>query len=415
MGLPRETLERAFAVLRAVATDEGDVRIVTDPWSALERAGCPRDAVAALLASGTIVGLGRMRFRVTDAALAEAAPTPPAGAHHPRPCVLLVVDVENVLHAHRDAGAPFEPGRIRAAANRVGPVGFAFALANFNAVTPRDRAALALAGFHTVHCEPLVDGAAGKDTVDNHLRDLVLRFLDHAAISAIVLMSDDRDFAPVLTAAHDRSVRAVVLSYRERLALGTLAEHRTLPLTRAPRAPRATPTRRWNPEDAYAHLERMSATADPAEQRTVIDALRTHAPLPHRVLRSFARKYLVWWGRQPLSFLGLVTVAERTLDSGESLVTRDMLHQCFSVLVTMGVITRTSIGREDAERVRYEPTWTHPYIADAVRDIGEQSEGTKRQRVRKYLSDHKRREEARATQGERAELPAQDPTPTDLP
>ena len=95
MSLPRETLERALTVLRAVAQPDGDARIITNPWPALERAGLPRDAVSELMQAGCLVGLGRLRFRVSSDHLPSpedpredahaVAPTPSPL----RPCVLI--------------------------------------------------------------------------------------------------------------------------------------------------------------------------------------------------------------------------------------------------------------------------------------------------------------------------------------
>lgn len=385
-------LERALIVLCATAEPEGDARVVTDPWSAMERVGLPRDAVAELLRTGAIIGLGRLRFRIDREHLPqpEAAPIPGAEQSMPlRPCVLLVVDVENAVHAHAETGVLFDPSRIRDAANRVGPVGFAFGLANLHAVAPGHLAALALAGFHCIHCERLPDATGGKDTVDELLRDLVRRFCDHTMLSAIVLVSDDRDFASILNLARDRGIRAVVLTFRKRLALGRIAEHRLIPLPHPPKPPTdaaTTNARRWNPEDVYDELRNLLTLTRPEDHEIALARIQTRSPLVQRFLRAFFRKYYGGWGKRPMSYHGLVALAEYIVRPEDQVyITRDALSATFSALVTIGVFQKTTVQESEGPRTRYEPHWSHPLIAYCVHDIPPENVGRERVHIRTLL------------------------------
>jgi hypothetical protein len=246
-------LARALAALRERAVLGGDGLVITDPWTVLDRLELPRDCVALLgNPHRCLVGLGRGRFRIVRESLpsdeppplpeaplepeseapasSSARPTPPPAEPARTPRFLLILDAENVLWTHRDAGIPFDPSAIRDRAAAIGTIAFAFAYGNLEKIPLRAREDLTIASFPLIHCQRLRDRNGGKDTVDEHLQDLINRFLNYDAVDGVILVTDDRDFAPIMRAVLDAGKRLIRFTVRGESMLDQIGEvHRLVP------------------------------------------------------------------------------------------------------------------------------------------------------------------------------------------
>ncbi|MDO8598894.1 MAG: NYN domain-containing protein [bacterium] len=407
MTSDRAMLARALTLLREHGTNTDGVLVVTDPWTILVTAEMDRDAVAALMAQKCLVGIGQMRFRIMRETLPEPK-TPPVlpsvaatemVTARPSPqqmqrAVLLVLDAENAYHTHRDAGLPFHPATIRDAAREVGEIAFAFAYGNIEAIPARVREDLTMSGFPLVHCQRLRDSNGGKDTVDEHIQDLVRRFLTHSAVDSVVFVSDDRNFAPILRGVVDAGKRLVRLTLRGESMLDQIGEVRRLPHGESV-AP-APNGKRWDPDVIIDDLRDLP-TLPPGDWPAMLQRIRLRAPFVQHFLRIAVRAYLGTWGRAPLSFLGLVELVDSCVrQEDRPHISKDDLHRTLSALVDIGVIRKfTRSYGKDGERPRYEPNWGHPFCAAAIADISKEQEGTGRRSWSRRMQQ--RREVANGT------------------
>lgn len=388
VAIDHPTLERALAVIREGATQMDGNLVATDPWAVLRSAGIPGDALALLMQKRCLIGMGRMQFRIirdsvpAPAPLASRATTAPALEE---PAFLLVLDVENALHAHRNAGIPFQPSVIRHAAADIGTVAFAFAYANSHAVPQPVCEDLMLAGFQLIHCQRLRDPNGGKDTVDENIQDLIQRFLAHASIAGVVLVSDDRNFAPILNGIRDRGLRSIVLSLRVQSSLAAIAEVRLLPSPHdRENGHEPTTTRRWDPDLIIEDLRELGVATDPSVRAVTIRRIKLRAPFVEHLLRIILRKF---WGearrRFPelspmehrLSFQSILDQADRCVrEEDRTNVSSDDVHAFLSALLDVGVYRRVEVDLPDGggRRPRYAPNWEHPFCADAIANLRDQ-------------------------------------------
>lgn len=396
MAIDRSVLARALGALRERAVFGGDGLVITDPWTVLDRVELPRECLALLVQYRCLVSIPtqRGRFRIVretppvdDASAlppvappptrddpipsAPATPPPMTIAEPPRaPRFLLILDAENVSLTHRDAGIPFRPAAIRDLAGGVGSIAFAFAYGNIEALPARTREDLTLAGFPLVHCQRLRDGNGGKDTVDEHIQDLIHRFLDSDAVDGVILVSDDRNFAPIMREALDRGKRVVRVTLRGEAMLDQIGEVRRLPSGNGNgHAPE--PARRWAPELIIEDLRTLPQAEDFGQ---VLRRIRLRAPLVSQFLRAFVRRYWMQCGATwSMHFQRLVEFADSVVrDEDRSDVSPDDVRSLLSTLDEIGVVRLVNVpSRRDAERTfrAYLPNWGHPFCADAISDI----------------------------------------------
>lgn len=129
--------------------------------------------------------------------------------------ILAVVDIDNALSSVEGFTAERCPSRLLNEIRRLGPVVYAFAFADFRTHAPVLDRALMLNGFVPVQCPKTTILATGekKDSVDPMLTAYVNTTLTATpGISTIVLISGDRDFAPMLAAWKMRGKRIVVMT-----------------------------------------------------------------------------------------------------------------------------------------------------------------------------------------------------------
>ncbi len=390
-------LARALGALRERAVFGGDGFVITDPWTVLDRVELPRECVSLLVNRYRClvsIPTQKGRFRivretlpVNDAsALPPAAPSPTGDAPTPSapaapppttiteparaPRFLLILDVENVLWTHRGAGLAFEPSAIRDRASAIGTIAFAFAYGNLEKIPPRARENLTMAGFPLIHCQRLRDGNGGKDTVDEHIQDLIRRFLDCGAVDGVILVTDDRNFAPIMRGVLDAGKRLIRFTLRAEAMLDQIGEVRRL-LLESGNGREPVADRRWAPEPVIEDLRLLPAM--PREEwGPTIRRIQLRAPLVSRFLHALLRRC---WGRlgeeRTMHFPSLVTFADdmvRAEDRAD--ISRDDLWSFCSALNEIGVFLTISFTHEDgSDRRAYRPDWNHPFCAEAIADI----------------------------------------------
>lgn len=405
--LDDEVLARALAVISRGASP-GDT--IVDPFTPLEREGLPREAVIRLIQRRCLTGQGRLRFRLDridlpppksartpspppvveeepdapdelpdlslTAPLATPAPaaaplaaTPPA-ARTAR--FLLVVDVENVAKTCRDLRAPFRPEVVRAIANQCGEVAFAFALGNLLAINKRDQELLTLAGFPLLHCARLPDGNGGKDTVDENAQDLIGRFIEHSSVDGVILVTDDRNFIPIMVRVRDRGRKLIRIAVRTGTELDRMGEVRHLPLHDGEAAEgAAAPARPWAPQLIIDGLQTLLSIATPLERERAIRNMSLQVPLVHRLLRAFLRRR--WSTRTPDWLTGFLALLDdldaMVLGADRVHVTKEDLRAFLTALNDIGVIEKVEGEKHGRRQVGYRPNWSHPFCAHVVADI----------------------------------------------
>jgi len=138
-------------------------------------------------------------------------PIPPPGA--PRPDsrlidgIAVLVDVDNVQAQLDTEGQPVSWGRLKDFLRGLGPLSFSDAFTSPRSFT--SPVALWDAGFDVIAC-PMA--AKDKDDVDEKIRNRALRYLFLTGISRIVIVSDDRDFLPLVAQAADRGKTVELVS-----------------------------------------------------------------------------------------------------------------------------------------------------------------------------------------------------------
>ncbi|MBI4142533.1 NYN domain-containing protein [Candidatus Uhrbacteria bacterium] len=305
-------------------------------------------------------------------------PAAPASVVEPtalRPRVVLVLDLENIMLTCSRAGARFDPVAIRERAQHVGDIALAFACGNYEAIPAGIRQRLTLSGFPLLHFERLGNGTvARKDVVDANLHDLVRRILDCApGMDGVVLVTDDQDFAPLITAIRDRGKRCIVLSPRRGSALARITEVVDLPLTLRAREP-VNPL--WNPEEAILTLCEVAAAPEETTQREASTRLQLRSPLPARILRNTVRMYRRKHRGAASSFFGLMECA-RTSASAKELASLpdDAVRGFLEACIASGVLLQFEVKTDEGPRPRYRPNWNHPFCRDAIADIVVAEEG----------------------------------------
>lgn len=398
MPIDRSLLTRALGALRERAVAGGEGLVITDPWTVLDHVGLPRQCVADLVAARCLesVPTQRGRYRIkretlpNDGPLPEApsapresavaaptvpAPTPSVATGPTRaPRFLLILDAENALWTHRDAGLPFDPAAIRDAAAAMGPIAFAFAYGNVEKIPPRTREDLTIAGFPLMHCQRLRDGNGGKDTVDENAQDLIGRFVTYDAVDGVILVTDDRNFAPIMRGILDAGKRLIRLTIRGEAMLDALGEVRQLHRPEPGNGRHAATDRRWNPDLVIEDLRRLPSL--PAEERgPMLRRIQLQAPLVQRFLRALLRRL---WGRlgsdQKMYFPSLLTFADAMVrEEDRADISHDDLRAFCSTLNDIGVLRMISFTHVDGgDRRAYRPDWDHPFCADAIADIRDQ-------------------------------------------
>lgn|GEM_PF-5207176 len=382
MPFDDELFAQALDLLQTYAVDDGDDRVVTDPWSILESAGIARDVVADLVRQRRLVGLGRMRFRIVQEIPAGPKPRPATHLAPPnavgQPSFLLVIDAENFVHGCANAGTTFEPARVFETARQLGAVAFAFALGNFRAIPPDVLERLKIAGADivvNVHCPRLRDGNGGKDTTDETLQALVQRHLRYSRIHGVIFVTDDRNFAPIMNAVLDTRnpddntrMRCIRISFRRESMLDAIGE--VIRLTDNGKPDRAPP-RRWAPDIILEDLRTLPTLPEDGRP-AVLRSISIRAPLVQRLLRALIRKYFCRVGRAtPVSFKSLLDLfVTRVRPEDRDDVSDDELHAFLTALIDAGVLTQQEVPQRGGSlRTRYQPNWTHPFCVEAVSDI----------------------------------------------
>lgn len=398
MKTDRSLLTRALGALRERAVAGGEGFVITDPWAVLDHMGLPRACIADLVQTRCLesVPTQRGRYRIkretlpSDGPLSEApitpgepvvaaptvpAPTPPVATGPTRaPRFLLVLDAENVFLTHEKAGIPFDPAAIRDAAAAVGPIAFAFAYGNIEKIPPRTREDLTIAGFPLMHCQRLRDGNGGKDTVDENAQDLIGRFVAYDAVDGVILVTDDRNFAPIMRGVLDAGKRMVRFTLRGETMLDALGEVHQLHRPEPGNGRRTATDRRWSPDLVIEEFRRLPSLPT-EEQGPTLRRIQLHAPLVQRFLRALLRRL---WGRlgseRTMHFPPLVAFAETTVrEEDRKDISRDDLRAFCSMLNEIGILRTFMFEREDGgERRAYRPDWDHPFCADAIADIRDQ-------------------------------------------
>lgn len=292
------------------------------------------------------------------------------------PRLLLIIDVENVVRTCRDLRAPFRPERIRELAVQHGEIAFGFALANVFALSPGDREAITGTAFPLVHCQRLRDGNGGKDTVDEHVADLIRRFLGSGAIDGVVIVTDDRNFIPIMMGVLDKGRRLIRIAVRRNTELDRIGEVLYLPLhTEGDASTAPTSSRRWNAEAFIEGLHELVGKGSASERDHAITMLGLRTPLPFRLLRAYLRRrYGGRRGEWKVSFPTLLDeLSDVILPDDCAHVNTDDLSAFLTALIEIGVITRVEtpmpVGRM---RRGYYPNWKHPFCAHAIADIRDQ-------------------------------------------
>lgn len=404
MTIDRSLLTRALGALRERAVAGGEGLVITDPWTVLDHVGLPRQCVADLVQTHCLesVPTQKGRYRIkretppSDEPPPEApsaprepavaaptvpAPTPPAATGPARaPRFLFILDAENALWTHRDAGLLFDPAAIRDAAAAVGTIAFAFAYGNVERIPTRDRENLTIAGFPLMHCQRLRDGNGGKDTVDENAQDLIGRFVTYGAVDGVILVTDDRNFAPIMRGVLDAGKRLIRFTVRGEAMLDALGEVRRLHLPGTGNGRHAATDRRWNPDLIIEDLRRLPSL--PAEEwGPTLRRIQLQAPFVQRFLRALLRRL---WGRlgpeQTMPFRILVTYADETVrEEDQSDISQDDIRAFCSMLNEIGIIRMVPFTHADGgERRAYRPDWAHPFCADAIADIRDQRRGRRR-------------------------------------
>lgn len=140
-------------------------------------------------------------------------PIPPTPAPSHRPAapvaegIAVLVDVDNVQAQLDTEGNPVSWTRLKDFLRGLGPLSFSDAF-----ISPRSftkPAVLWDAGFDVIAC-PMA--AKDKDDVDEKIRNRALRYLFLTGITRIVIVSDDRDFLPLVAQAADRGKSVELIS-----------------------------------------------------------------------------------------------------------------------------------------------------------------------------------------------------------
>lgn len=268
-----------------------------------------------------------------------------------------------MVHSCRETGESFDPAGIRQEATSIGEICFAFACANIDALTSRVRDALTLAGFTLVHCQRLRDVNGGKDTTDEQIQDLIRRFLNYASIAGVVLVSDDRNFAPIMNGILDRKLRCIRLTLHLGNALDTIGETRQLS-TPYGHANHQTAARRWAPDVIIDDIYGLK-DAEPTEVETIIRRITLRAPFVMRLLGIFIQQR---GHRRPLAFRNFVASCWEVLhDENRAHLNEEELEAFITELVRAEVVAKKTVTMDDGgERTVYAFNRQHPVFANAL-------------------------------------------------
>jgi hypothetical protein len=256
--------------------------------------------------------------------VAEVATTAPT---------LLVVDLENLTNTLKTARATLSMRAIRDSALEHGNVAFAYAFTNQQSLSRTVRQELLGAGFLIVLCPGHQSLEGEKDSVDATLADTVRRHLTHSNIEKLVLVSDDRDFLPILNDARDRKVDCVVFTVRPASSLESVATVCRLPIEGAENG---HPEVSWSPELLLNDLDRDLPESD---WKSSYDRMLLHAPIAARLLRYMIvrRRELPW---NP-NFHAMLDLAEKCVPYRDrASITSQQLRAFLSALIETGVIER---------------------------------------------------------------------------
>ncbi|MFH1098553.1 MAG: NYN domain-containing protein [Candidatus Uhrbacteria bacterium] len=305
------------------------------------------------------------------AVLTETAggPASPATRAAGRPArFLLLMDAENAIKAFEERRIPFDPMAIRDRARAMGEIVFAYAYANFTAIAPHDRQQLHVAGFEIVHCERFSsgNGGASKDTVDNALKDSIVRHRANAFIDGVILVSNDSDFTVDANNACDCGFRFIVFTTRPTTVFASVTE--VVYLLDEDQAVSTGEPSRWNPEEILRDLEQLPRIPD-IEHVILIAKMQIRAPCVVSVLRELIARSLTsrQYGFKALVSQALLLITRRFPNKG------DMDAHAF----VSGIISAKLFEPEmrnlpgiGGRRV-YPPNRGHPFVADVQRRVND--------------------------------------------
>lgn len=296
-------------------------------------------------------------------------PTPdtanPAGA----PRFVVVIDTENIVKTYAHMGGRFNPLIVRDAARELGTIAFAFAFANVEAIPDRTREELTINGFLFVNCAPAsTNGAVGrKDTVDEHIQDMIARFLEYANIDGVILVTDDQNFAPIIGNIRDHGKQCIVLTPRKATSLGRITRSIQLPF--AVEAPQTHAD--WNPEIAIAELRNAARAGKNTELASqAINRFHCLAPFPYRVLIRFLRRFRQTYHADSVGFVRISACMRSSISPEDRHTLPDEAITSFlSSLIAADVIITNEVPTSDGPMKRYAPSWWNPLCKRTVADI----------------------------------------------
>ncbi|MDO8424953.1 MAG: NYN domain-containing protein [bacterium] len=378
-----EDLARALAVCVAHAQVNGtEFRIVRNPWALLTSATLDQTLVAPLVAQGYLQGKGGLTFAIVRDTIVQPV-VPVALPTYPR--YVLILDAENAARSCEQFGEPFTARHINDAVRDIGGrIVLRFAYATVEALSRRTREDLLLAGFHTIDCITLPNGAeGGKNVTDEYLQDLIRRLLELNAMDGIILVTDDRGFAPTMHAVIDSGKRMVRVSYRHESVLDSIGEVIRISLA-GDAQPAGAEAALWEPGQFLDDLHALTIATDERDHRARMRAIRTRVTLPYRFLRSFVRWYFVNFGReQTYGFLFLLSRAMRHIRNVDrDAITNEILHEFLDAVITTGAFRTIEQPAERGTKRSYGPNWDHPFCAAAIADIpAERAGGSSRRKA----------------------------------
>ncbi|MFH1430346.1 MAG: NYN domain-containing protein [Candidatus Uhrbacteria bacterium] len=405
--LSESTIASAVRFLRDHMQPANDGRfIVLNPKRILHRNGFDDASIALLETTHVLVHLRGVQYYFDPTQSEDEPPaaipiTPPhdAPVHHsaeviarptvakprtrtdhasaPQRHIVLLLDAENIVKELVRSGAPFRAKDIRARVRERGVIAFAYAVGNRDAMEQTVLEDLAVNGFPFLHCTRIGSANGGKDTVDQQIVDLVHRHIAHSNIDEVVITSDDRDFASVITATLDRGIACAVLAAKWPSPLEGVCE--AIPLRTSEYEPDVTPDQ-WRPEEVISALRKIGADADEYAVGAAIAHMDMQAPISYYIIASSIKRS--WMSKPkkfaPRSFLGFVNILVENIPTrSKEYVTAELLSAFLSELVNRtNLIVRTLMQVNDAagvtkERQRYVFNAEHPLCRELVPEIDE--------------------------------------------